>query len=102
MALGRFDKQPREIKDYPIDYTDWLAEIEPADFIVGFEVISIIAARDPTDTSLSIFRTELSPSGVSVWLSGGTVGLTYKVQVLTTTQAGRKDEQEFFVTLKDT
>lgn len=101
MNIGRHTKQPREVKDYPIDYGDWLAEIDPADAILSMDVISIENAANPADTTLVSNRVDVGTEGGSVWLSGGTAGNTYKVTVMTTTAAGRKDEVEFTIIVKD-
>jgi hypothetical protein len=38
---------------------------------------------------------------VTAWISGGTVGTTYRVECLITTSAGRKDERSLWITVQE-
>jgi hypothetical protein len=98
MILDKKEKQPVEIKDYPIDYREWLGEVN--DTISDSEA-SIECMTDPEDATLLIHNIAISPTGVSVWLSGGTDGQKYKVSVNVTTAAGRLDQSEFIVKVKN-
>ncbi len=100
MILDRKEKQPAEIKDYPIDYSAWLAEISGGDTLIS-AIATAICLDDATDTALVVDRTVVSSTGLSVWLSAGTVNRKYKVTVKATTVGGRLDESEFIVKLKD-
>lgn len=100
MILGRYKKQPGEVEDYPIDFSDWLRAGET------ISSVSAVAActTTPSDTSLAVVNTTIATSAVNVRLSGGTDGETYKVTVTTTTGgtgAGRIDESEFTVKVKE-
>lgn len=101
MNLGKFDKQPADVKDYPIDYSDWLGEIAGGDTLVDADA-SVICTTDPTNTALTVDSVTVSAKGLAVWLSGGTSGQTYKVTVLAQTAGGRRDENELTVRVKDT
>lgn len=101
MILGKHDKQPAERKDYPIDYSDWLAEIAGGDAISVATAV-VVCTTTPTNTAMTIYQVVVSASGVSVWLAGGTAGQTYKVTVTATTVGGRIDESEITVRVKDT
>lgn len=97
MILDRKEKQPIEVKDYPIDYTDWL---DSGDVLVD-ATATVVCLTTPSNTSLTVTNITLSPTAVSVWLSGGTNGERYKVSVNATTQGGRLDQSEFLVKVKD-
>lgn len=100
MILDRKEKQPAEVKDYPIDYTEWLAEISGGDTLAS-AVATVVCTSDSTDTALVVNSVSVSATGIAVWLSGGTDGQTYKVTVTVTTTGGRIDQSEFIVKLKD-
>lgn len=90
--LGTFTKQPSEVLDYDVDFTDWL----PTDDIV--ETAAVTA-----DAGLTVDSHEVISAGtaVKVWLSGGTAGTTYKVQVTANSNAGRVKEAEFKIRVKE-
>lgn len=91
MNLGNFNKQPVEVKDYDIDYSEWLSP--------GDTVQSAVVVVAPT--GLVIDSTFTSDTAVKVWLSGGTTGTQYKLTVTTTTADGRVKEDEFKIRVKD-
>ena len=98
MILGAFYKQPSEVKDYTISYSDWLAEIKDS---VNDATATVVCTSDQTDTSLTVKSVHISPTSVTVWLSGGTDRRKYKVTVQASTVGGRIDESEFLVVVKD-
>ena len=98
MILDRKEKQPIEIKDYPINYADWLAE--SGDTLSNVNAV-IECLTDTADNSLTVHNLTLAPTAVSVWLSGGTDGQRYKVTVTVDTVGGRRDQSEFIVRIKD-
>jgi hypothetical protein len=91
MILGRFTKQPADVIDYDIDFSEWLP--------VG----DTLATATPTVdvASLTLGTTVISDTGIKQWVSAGTDGLTYKVTVTVTTNGGRTVQQEFRVRVKD-
>lgn len=91
VILGKFSKQPSEILDYDVDYTDWFKgrTDTPASFT---------AAADPGITLVSSTRTG---NVVKVILSGGTTGTKYKITIRLTTAAGLVKEADFTVTVKE-
>jgi hypothetical protein len=98
VILDRKEKQPIEIKDYPISYAEWLAEA--GDVLTDVQA-SIVCLTDPDDTALVVHNLTLASTVASVWLSGGTDGQRYKVIVTVTTQGGRRDQSEFIMKIKD-
>ena len=97
MILDKKEKQPIEVKDYPIDYTPWLAEV--SDTIVS--VTATYACIGSVDTALVITRFPFTTTAVVVWLSGGTNLKSYKITVTVTTAGGRVDQSEFIVKIKE-
>jgi len=98
VILDRKEKQPAEIKDYPINYAEWLAEA--GDTLADVQA-TVVCLTDPADTALVVSSLTLAPTAVAVWLSGGTDGQRYKVTVTVTTAGGRRDQSEFIVKIKD-
>ena len=98
MILDRKEKQPIEIKDYPISYAEWLAEA--GDTLTDVQA-TVECLTDPANTALVVHNLTLAPTAASVWLSGGTDGERYKVSVTVNTAGGRKDQSEFIVKVKE-
>jgi hypothetical protein len=98
MILGMFYKQPSEVKDYTISYSDWLAGTGDS---VNDATAAVICTSDQADTALVVNNVYISTTSVTVWLSGGTDRRKYKVTVQASTVGGRLDESEFFVVVRD-
>ena len=98
MMLGRTDppKQPREVKDYDITYTDWLVDGDTL-----FEITAEVECLTGNDTSLVVDKTEFTADRAKFWLSGGASGNRYKLTALADTNLGRRDESEIIVVVKD-
>lgn len=91
MILGKFIKQPADVVDYDIDYSDWLSS--------GDTVASATSTVSPTGLTLGTIV--VSSTSVKHWLSGGTSGVTYKVTVTAVTTGGRTVQHEFRVKVWD-
>lgn len=92
MNLGTFTKQPVEVKDYDLDYSEWLVA---ADTVEAAEV-----TVEPAGLRVgSVFTQDKK---IKVWLSAGTNGTVYKLTVTMTTADGRVKQDEFKVKVKDT
>ena len=89
--LGRFVKQSGETLRYVVDFGDWITE-------QGDTAVSFTAVADVGITAVSATR---SVNQVSIVLSGGTSGVSYKVTVLLTTATGLVKEADFIVKVKD-
>lgn len=86
--LGTFSKQPAEVLDYDISFDQFLPI---TDTITGVVTTADTGVTVASSTIISAGR------GVKVWVSGGTSGTTYKVQVRITSGDGRVKEAEFKV-----
>lgn len=89
--LGRFIKQPNEILDYDVDYTDWFAG--RADTPSSHEVV--------VPAGITLQTTVRNGNVVKVVLSGGTVGQKYHITVRLTTTSGIIKEADFVITVKE-
>ena len=98
MILAKYEKQPVEVKDYDIDYGEWLAPV--ADDLDAVQTL-VECLSDPNDTSLQVDSAPFTASTVKLWISGGTHGARYKVTVTVTTTYERVDQSELIFTVKD-
>jgi len=89
-VLGKYIKQPSETESYTIDYTD---DLTADDGVVS----ATVAATD----GITVTGYDVNLDSVRVWLTGGTAGMKYKIEVTATTGDGRVLQDEFFVTIKD-
>ena len=79
-------KDPSAVLDYVFDWTEWLATVE-----------TITDHTITADTGITVDSSTESDGKVTVWLSGGTAGINYKVACLITTSAGRTDERTIWI-----
>jgi len=79
-------KDPSAVLDYVFDWTEWLATGE-----------TITDHTITADTGITVDSSTESDGKVTVWLSGGTAGINYKVACLITTSAGRTDERTIWI-----
>ena len=100
MILGTFTKQPNEVLDYDIDFSDFLPTVDS----VASVAKTIETNPDPLAvTTLVLGANSISASGkvVKQWVSAGTDGQTYKIQLTITSVGGRVKEAEFRVKVKE-
>jgi hypothetical protein len=83
-------KDPSAVLDFAFDWTGWLAAGE-----------TITDHTITADTGITVDSSTESDGKVTVWLSGGTAGINYKVACLITTTAGRTDERTLWIRVVD-
>ena len=83
-------KDPSAVLDYAFDWTGWLAAGE-----------TITDHTITADTGITVDSSTELDGKVTVWLSGGTAGINYKVACLITTTAGRTDERTLWIRVVD-
>lgn len=98
MILERFMKQPVEVKDYDINYAEWL---DPMNDTLQSVDTTVTCLTDPDDVSLVVNTTEVANKAVKLWVSGGTTRQRYKIEVRVTTMGGRIDESELIFVVRD-
>jgi hypothetical protein len=80
-------KDPSAVLDYVFDWSEeWLAAAE-----------TITDHTITADTGLTVDSSTEDAGKVTVWLSGGTAGINYKVACLVETSAGRTDERTIWI-----
>ena len=93
MALRKFVKDPNARLDYVIDWSAWLDAI--GDTITGAEV------ADPPAGLTVTTPIEFTSSNTTVWIAGGTAGVSYDVTVRITTAGGRVDDRTIVIACKE-
>ena len=83
-------KDPSAVLDYVFDWTEWLATGE-----------TITDHTITPDTGITVDSSTEDTGKVTVWLSGGTAGINYKVACLITTTEGRTDERTIWIKVVD-
>lgn len=80
-SANQFDKDPEARLDYMIDWSDWL------------DADTITESTWTPATGITVDSDSNTTTTTTVWLSGGTLGATYKVVNHITTTAGREDDR---------
>ena len=91
--LAKFEKQPADVQDFDIDFTEWLTGM--VDTAPGPEGLTVVA-----DSGLTIVATRLLDGYVKVWTAGGVDGTTYKITATVTTIGNRVKQAEIKVKVK--
>lgn len=99
-----FTKQPREVTDYDIDSVEYFEGIDDEWDTVVIEVDNVtVPPLEIGPGALAEYELIGDPKHVvKIWIGGGLDGQKYKVTVLMTSLAGRVEEEEFFVKVKET
>lgn len=88
--MRTWEKDPSAVLDWQFDWTNWLAASE-----------TISSATVTVDAGLTKDSQSNTTTKVTVWLSGGTLGATYKVACRITTNQNRTDERTFGIRVTD-
>ena len=83
---NQYLKDPSAVLDWMFDWSDWLASGE-----------TITNHTITADTGITVDSWTEDDGKVTVWLSGGTAGINYKVACKITTTAGRTDERTIWI-----
>lgn len=89
--LNTFVKQPADYLDYDVEYEDFLSD--------GDSVAS--GAATVSATGLTVDPPLVVGTKLKLWVAGGTVGTTYKVDVTMTTTQGRIKQDELRFRIKE-
>lgn len=88
--MRTWEKDPSAVLDWQFNWSNWLAASE-----------TISSATVTVDSGLTKDSQSNTTTSVTVWLSGGTLGTTYKVVCRITTNQGRTDERTIGIRLTD-
>lgn len=90
MGENTFEKDPNAVLDYTVDWEDWL----------GSDTIATstwpVVPAGITEDSTSNTTTE-----ATIWLSGGTAGVTYTLVNRIVTVGLRTDDRTIYITVKE-
>lgn len=93
MALKKFVKDPQEVLDYTIDWSQWL---------VTNDTITAASVTAPSGiTVTSPVAIQHTTTATTVWVSGGTAGSSYDIAVHVTTNGGRQGERSITIQCKE-
>lgn len=81
-----YTKDPDALLDYSVDWSSWLADGETLDTVEWI-----------VEDGLTNAASSATGAVATIWLSGGTVGATYRVTCRVSTSAGRVDDRSFAV-----
>lgn len=88
-AIAAKTKDADATLDYLFDWTNWM--------VAGDAIASYVVTISGSDSALTNPTSVLSTPTVRVWLTGGTVGVTYtiKCHITTSNSPARIDERDF-------
>lgn len=89
-VLGSIKADPASLLDYTIDWSEWL---DDGDTLTASTWDIPAGISSPADTNSTTYAT--------VWLTGGTIGVGYRVTNHITTADGRQDERSFRLVVTD-
>lgn len=87
-----FIADPTAVLDYAINWASWLQ--------TG-ETITASTWTVPAGITQTTPAPSFTATTTTIWLTGGTIGATYRVTNHVTTSGGRQDERSFDVTIAD-
>ena len=93
-VLAKFEKQPADVQDFDIDFSEWLAA--RGDTAAGPGGLVVTA-----ESGLTVLASTLSAGVAKIWTSGGTNGVTYKLSARVTTAGNRVKSAEIKIKVKD-
>ena len=92
--LAKFEKQPADVQDFDIDFSEWLTDM--GDTARGPAGLMVEAKA-----GLTILAQTLTDGVVKVWTAGGTDGTTYKITATVTTAGNRVKQAEINIKVKE-
>jgi len=99
VSLKRFVKDPQEVLDYTIDWSEWL---------VAGDTINAVTVTTPAGISTTTGGTPATPAAPSftttttkIWVAGGTAGASYDIACRVTTVGTRQGERSITIQVKD-
>lgn len=90
--MPRYTKDPSAKLDYAIDWTAWLTD---------GDTISTATWTVPTGITEATPAPSLTDGKATIWLEGGTVGVSYPVVCHVVTAQGRTDDRTITIVVRD-
>jgi hypothetical protein len=101
--MKTFYKQPSEVVDYDINSVDYFSGIsdEWTSAVISIDTVTV-PPLEAGPGALSEYDLIGDPKQVvKIWLGGGLNGTRYKVTAVLTSVAGRVEEEEFYLKVKE-
>jgi hypothetical protein len=95
--MNLFTKQPADVLDYDLDFSDWLTG---TDVLTGV-VATASGPEESNPEDLQIQSASIVGQTAKIWISGGISGSTYKVTATISTSEGRVKQLEFKIRVRD-
>ena len=103
--MERFVKDPEAVLDYSFDWSNWLDSTSTPKETISTQTVTVPTGLTLDTSSITDGTndagTSMTDSVVQAWISGGTVGTTYRVECLIVTTAGRTDERSLWITVQE-
>lgn len=96
MAI-KFIQDPQAVLDYTLDWSNWLVE---DDFLAHVSFTAPDGINILSQNVSDSVVTDRENVCATVWLSGGTVGVTYNVTCHIVTDGGREDDRTFQLVIR--
>lgn len=90
MTLGITIKRPDDVRDYDVNFSRWLPDGD-----------TVQSATADAGEGLNVDSVQITDTTVKVWLSGGTSGQSYNVDVGVETTGGRAKQTCFRVRVRN-
>jgi hypothetical protein len=91
--LPIFDKEPDDVLDYDIDLSEFLPSTDT--------ISTVTPTSAPAGLTFGVTTINNTTKVVKQWISGGTDGDTYTVQIKITTSEGRTKHAHFKIRVKE-
>lgn len=101
MRLGTVTKQSNETESFTVSYIDALTTGDVVNSATATIAVYGAVPNGVTPTLITLIPMIIASPRVRMFASGGTTGVTYKVELLTITNDGRVLNDEFFIKVKD-
>jgi hypothetical protein len=88
--IDRWKKDPSDVLDYQVDWSKWLQAGE-----------TLVSRTVTPDTGITVDSSVLGVDKVTIWLSGGTIGNTYRIGCRVTTSQGRTAERSLRIQVEE-
>lgn len=102
MSKSEFEKQPSENKDYDYDWTLWMPSGDNiSSSVVTADTGVTLGTKQQGDYIDGVWTESTTGKSIKQFISGGTDGTNYKVTCVMTTTAGRIDEREIIIMVRE-
>lgn len=90
--MTNYTHDPQSVLDYTIDWSDWLA---------ASETISASTWTVPVGITQTTPAPSFTTTTATIWITGGTLNLSYSVVNHITTSQGRQQDQTITLAVRD-